>query len=238
MFVACDESGIDPSKKYLVIGSAWISKENLVELEKRVTEIRLKEKCWGEIEWKKVKNSTSNAMFKVYKDFIDLAFQDLSIFFHFVVVEKSLLDMVKYHNDSLELVRFKFMQMLLSRHAENFLDPKGRRGLHIVFDSFDMNERARGEAAKIRSFIERRLDGPIEHLQPCASHICSLIQICDLLTGAIASSWNEPPSKISSKKEKLIKIIEEKSGKVLKSRTLVTERKFNIWVWQPTRRVS
>lgn len=235
MFVACDESGILSSDRYLVIGSAWISKDDLCEFEKMITKLRLERKCWGEIEWLKT-TPISIPMLQFYKDFIGYAFRKVPISFRFIVVEKALLDMPRYHQNSQELIRFKFMHLLLSRHGQHFLPAKDRTGLHIVFDKFTQSKRARDEqwAYKMRGHIERYLGSPIEHMQPCTSHICSLVQLCDLFTGAISTSWNVPPSKISDSKKELIELIERSTGKILRARTLPTERDFNIWIWQPS----
>lgn len=236
MFVACDESGINSSDKYLVIGSAWTSKQGLCDFERKVTELRLKHKCWGEVKWSKVGGAMSDEMFQFYVDFITLAFQEIEVCHRFIIVEKKLLDMRTYHNNSNELVQFKFFHLLISRYAERFLDKQGKKSLHIVFDDFEQGKKAKDEKwlLKTRGHIERHLGGNIEHLQPCISHICSLIQLCDLFTGAISTFWNTSPSKIAPKKEELIKHMEQKTGKKITAQTLPTEKNFNVWVWRPS----
>lgn len=234
MFVACDESGINPSDKYLVIGSAWISKTDLCHFESNVTELRLKKKCWGEIEWSKV-HTMSKSMCQFYKDFISLGFQELPIFLRFIVVDKTLLDMETYHQNSLELVRFKFTNLMISRYAERFFDSQRNKGLHIVFDSFSQSTLARGEnwQNKMRQYIEQHLGVEIEHLQPCCSHICSLVQFCDLFAGAVSISWNKP-SNITNTQKELIEHMESVTSKKLNFRTSLTDKEFNLWVWRPS----
>lgn len=39
MLVACDESGV--GEDFFVVGSAWISKEDFIAFEKKITELRL-----------------------------------------------------------------------------------------------------------------------------------------------------------------------------------------------------
>src|SRR3989344_2226219 len=231
MFVACDESGVNPTDKYLVIGSAWITKQGLCDFEKKITELRLGKKCWGEVEWSKT-GSMSEGVLQFYKDFIGQAFQEIPISLRFIVVEKAKLDMARYHQKSDELVRLKFMYLLLSRHGERFLQKQDRNKLHIVFDSFTQSKKAKTEqwVLRMKGHIERYLGGPIEHIQPCTSHICSLVQLSDLFTGAVSTSWNTPPSKISDNKKELIELIERGVGKTLKARTLLTDKDFNIWV--------
>ncbi|MCL5008834.1 MAG: DUF3800 domain-containing protein [Patescibacteria group bacterium] len=212
-----------------------MSKSKLSEFEKKVTTLRLNSKCWGEIKWNKVR-SMSNDMLSFYKFFIDLAFDDIPVCFRFVVVEKSLLNLKKYHENSIELVRLKFLHLLISRYADKFLDGKTKKGLHIVIDEFEESRQAKEEhwQQKTRKYTESHLECPIEHMQPCNSHICSLVQLCDLFTGATSYSWNTPESKRRLQKNELANYIERKTGKKLDSVTLPTEKEFNMWRWKPS----
>lgn len=236
MFVACDESGNNSSDKYLVIGSVWIDKKNLSEFEKRVTELRLNSKCWGEIEWLKLNAASSEHIIKFYKDFIKLAFDDLKIYFRFIIVKKDWVNLKEYHQGSKELMQLKFMYLSISRYAENCLEKDKQNNLHIVFDSFTESKTSKEEKWRIgtKDFIEKYLGCGVEHLQPCCSHICSLIQLCDLFTGAVSTSWNTPPSKISETKSDLIKYMEKLVKTNFGTITLPSEKDFNIWAWRPS----
>src|SRR3989344_4006109 len=143
MFIACDESGKNSSDRYLVIGSAWVSKSGLSEFEKETTDLRLKRKCWGEIELLKVKNSMSDAIFKTYQDFLSQAFQNIPVSFRCIVIKKSLLDMPTFHDKDEELVYFKFLYLLLSRHGKKIVDTDGKKKLHIVFDKFEQSKKSK-----------------------------------------------------------------------------------------------
>ena len=236
MFVACDESGKGSSNQYLVIGSVWMDKENVPEFEKRVTEFRIINKFWGEIEWLKLSKSTSEKYIDIYKDFIELAFKDLKIYFRFIVVKKDLLDKKTYHQGSEELVQLKFMQLSISRYANRFLEQEKKKRLHIIFDQFQESKKSKEEKwrSTTRQFIEKNVGYKIEHFQPCTSHISSLIQLCDITTGAVSKVWNEPPSKISSTHREMIDHIEKLAHTDLSGRTLPTEMDFNIWAWSPS----
>lgn len=238
MFVACDESGKDPSSKYLVIGTIWIDKDNVSEFEKKATELRLKHKCWGEIEWLKLSGSVSEQIKDFYKEFIDLAFKDLKIYFRFIIVKKSTLDTKTYHKNQKtnKLVQLKFMYYSISRYADRFLEQEKKEGLHIIFDSYQESNQSREEKWRLetRKFIEKYVGCKIEHFQPCKSHISSLVQLCDVITGAVSTVWNKPPSKISNTHNEIIGHIQQLSRKDISARTLPTEKDFNIWVWRPS----
>jgi hypothetical protein len=232
MFVACDESGVDPSNKYLVIGSVWLDKKYVAEFEKRATELRLKNKCWGEVEWLKLKKASSDDIISFYKDFVSLAFKDIKIYFRFIIVEKNKLKMKEFHEKNKELVHLKFMYFSISRYAETFLDMKSKEGLHIIFDNFNECNASKEKhwRKQTKGYIERHLGCNIEHLQPCNSHISSLVQLCDLFTGAVSTVWNFTPSDISASKLNIINHMKELTGKNFGAGTLPTERDFNIWV--------
>lgn len=236
MFVACDESGVESTAKYFVFGSVWLEKQDVIEFEKKIISLRMEKRCWGEVEWLKLSSSsTSDAVLDFYKNFISLAFEGVKIFFRFIIVEKNKLDMAIYHNNSEELVKLKFMHLSISRYAERFLDSAHKQGLHIIYDNFTESKKSRKEQWRIktRDFIEKHLGCSIEHFQPCDSHISSLVQLCDLFTGAVGTAWNTSPSKISISKQVLMEHIESLTGKKLNAITIPTEKEFNIWVWKP-----
>lgn len=233
MFVACDESGIDSSDKYLVIGAVWVSKEAIIDLEKDVTELRIDRKCWGEIKWEKVRKGYTEHF---YKSFIDTVLDGNEVFMSFIIVDKSLADLKVYHKGNPDLMRFKFTYLLLSRNAERLLQTTEERNeMHVVLDSFEESTESRDEKwfAGLRENLERHLGCEIDHVQTCTSHICSLIQFCDLYTGAVATLWNTSPSKITDTKKDLIDYMESKIDKKLNVVTLPTSKKLNIWPWRP-----
>jgi hypothetical protein len=236
MFVACDESGIDASSKYLIIGTVWIKKQDVSEFEKKVSKLRLDEKCWGEIEWLKLSGTTAKNIIDCYKKFISLAFDDIKIHFRFIIVDKSLIDKKTYHKKSDELVHLKFMHLSISRYADRFLSVNDKLGLHIIFDSFQESNVSKEEKWRLqtKNYIERYLHCKIEHFQPCNSHINSLVQLCDLFTGAVSAVWNKPTAKITKTQSGIIKHIEKLTDKKLDALTLPSARDFNIWVWRPS----
>jgi hypothetical protein len=235
MFVACDESGVKPKDKYLIIGSAWVTKQGLCDFEKNTTALRLKNKCWGEIKWDKV-GTMSDQMLKLYKNFIDLAFDNIPVYFRFIVIEKKLVKIKEYHQNNWDLARLKFLNFLISRYAEKFFDKETQKGLHVIFDHFEQSKRAKKEnwESETRKYIEKYLGDTIEHLSPCTSHICSLVQLSDLFTGAIATSWNLPNDERSAQKNELIHYMEAKTKHKFNFSTLLTEKEFNLWVWRPS----
>ena len=69
----------------------------------------------------------------------------------------------------------------------------------------------------------------VERLQPVRSHEAEILQLADLLIGAVTYANRELAS--SPAKQALVQRIRDRSGYSLLRSTLVREQKFNILVW-------
>ena len=169
MFVVCDESGL--GKRFFVIGSAWTPKKHLPQFEKNVSELRLHHKCWGEVKWTKMKNTTPEGIVCFYEDFVKIA-KESDIFFRFIIIDTEKLDYKKIT----EYLQLKFMYLLITRSISynSVLQEKVQPDqLHILFDKFKESMESRDEGWRIQTkqYIEQYLNSAIEHLQPCDSKL-------------------------------------------------------------------
>ena len=217
MFVACDESGLN--KRFFVIGSVWIQKERLPELEATITDLRLRFKCWGEVKWTKITDSTPEHFVCFYEAFVQAAIS-AGLSFHCIIVDTEKLDERKMT----ELLHLKFMYLLLSRSPfrNYFLQEEVQPSqLHILFDQFEESAQSRSEAwrVKTRQFIESHFGTAIEHLQPCDSKINSLLQVVDLFTGLVSQKRNDGAGALSAHRHRLSRIL--------------YGCEFNVWDWEP-----
>jgi hypothetical protein len=73
----------------------------------------------------------------------------------------------------------------------------------------------------------------IKNIQHVHSHDIGLMQLVDLLIGAI--SYHARGLSESQAKSELVQLIKERSGRRLTHNTLPTEHKFNLCIWQPNR---
>ena len=223
MFVACDESGI--GKRYFVLGSVWVPKGNVSEFEKRVSELRLRFKCWGEVKWKKISDHTPENVMYFYREFIE-AISDMDIFFRFIVVDTEKLEEGKV----VEKLQLQFMYLLISRNAvrgvlRTRVNPNE---LHIIFDQFQESKQSRHEGWRkdTRGFLNKHLECEIEHLQPCNSHINSLLQLIDVFTSMLSEKENgSGESFLSVNREQIAKLIDGRYGE-----------RFAVWRWEPYRK--
>ena len=223
MFVACDESGV--GGRYFVLGSVWVPKENVSEFEKRVSELRLRFKCWGEVKWEKISDHTSENVMCFYREFIE-AISDMDTFFRFIVVDTKKLDKGRVD----EKLQLQFMYLLISRNAVRRVLRKriNPNDLHIIFDQFKESRQSRDEGWRMetRDFLNKYLHCKIEHLQPCSSHINSLLQLIDVFTSMLSEKINSSEKSFSSKnREQIARLVE-------KYREKYGER-FAVWDWEP-----
>ena len=221
MFVACDESGADKKDRFFVLGSSWIPKEHVSKFEEKISGLRLRFKCWGEVKWGKVNDCTPDDIMHFYKEFVQ-AVSHIDMYFRFISADKRKLD----ENSVSEELHLKFMYLLISRNAVrgDLRKKVNPSELHILFDQFQESRKSQDEKwrKRTRDFINRYLKCEIEHFQPCDSHINSLIQLTDVVTGLVCKIKNSGKSSMSKNEIQLADFIFEKYG-----------NKFDIWSWHP-----
>jgi len=220
--VYCDETMPDlftakkKKYKYLFIGSIWIEKSLREEIKGKIKDLREKHKCFGEIKWVNVTYQKE----EFYKDIIELFFSyGMQMRFRSIMIDANKM-IWSFHQEDKELGFYKFYYHMLYKwiHDYNtykiFVDIKQNRDLTRVRVLKDvLNNKCKN------SYIEQ--------VQALPSKEVVLIQITDLLLGAISAKLNK--KNLSNKaKINLIKYIEKLLGKEI-SPTYSTENKFNIF---------
>jgi hypothetical protein len=176
-----------------------------------------------EIKWNKV----SKGKFQFYADVVNYFFDNDSLHFRGVVVpDKSALDHPRFsqtHDDFYYKMWFLLLGRLLSE-KERF---------RIYIDIKDAHGAAK--VRKLREVLANDLldfdTEIVQWIQTVRSHDTPLIQLADLLTGAL-SYVNRDLSSNPAKRE-LIRIIQERSGHTLRKTTLIRETKFNLLLFRP-----
>jgi len=230
--IYCDESCHleNDGQGVMVIGAVWCSQEKVKEATERLREIKERHKLPRdfEIKWSKV----SPAKQEFYRDALDYFFDDDDLHFRVVIVpEKKRLNHAAFSQDHDTFYYKLFFQLLkvLLRPDANFfiyLDIKDTRSARKVNK---LKEVLRDSNTQFpRNIIER--------IQNVRSHEVGLIQMADLLLGAVSfatrnlDNATEHPE-ASQTKSALVGRIRERSGYDLTQSTLPTERKFNIFRW-------
>lgn len=185
-------------------------------------------RTYYEIKWNKVSKSQIN----FYRDVIDYFFDDDDLSFRVLVVpDKSLLDYEKYghtHDTFYYKMYFSMLKAILQpEFAHNiYIDIKDTRSTEKVHklekvlrnDKYDYNKEI------------------IKKVQQVRSHEVELVQLADLLIGAV--SYVNRGLKTSEAKNELIERIRQRSRYSLLKSTLIKERKFNILIWESSKYIS
>jgi hypothetical protein len=210
--------------KVMVLGALWLPIEETRDVSEKIREIKKKHKInpHAEIKWVKVSPSKE----EMYYDLIKLFFSKRNMHFRCIVIpDKSLLDYEYFHH-SHNIFYYKMYFNLLKTiwNKENkyrvYIDIKDTLGgekiikLHKVLcnDLYDFS----------REIIER--------IQLVRSHEVEILQLTDLLIGAIA--YENRGLSTSKTKKDIINFIKEKTKYTLKKSTFLSEKKFNIFVWR------
>lgn len=215
--IYCDESSIDnPKSPTMVIGALFIERSIVPEIKKRIKEIRIKHGVNGELKWVK----TSSKVLPFYEELFGYLFSiDASkVTFRCIVVDKSKVNYEKYHKQDKELAFYKFYYQLLKRRLK---DDK-------YYISLDFRpSKNKNSVRRLGEFLGMFSRG-IEHIQAYQSHENVLIQVADILTGAVSFTYNTPTG--GEAKQGLSKIIARSIGKKdLNFKSPFWEDKFNIF---------
>jgi hypothetical protein len=224
--VYCDESCHmeNDHQKAMVLGAIWCPLERSREIAVRIREFKARHDLPSdfEIKWTKV----SPAKVRFYLDIVDYFFDDDDLHFRALIVpDKPKLrhqDFDQTHDDWYYKMYFDMLKIILRPDARYriYIDIKDTRGgqkvakLHEILCSsiFDFS----------RDIIQR--------LQLVRSNEVEIVQMTDLLTGAIAYVNRGLAS--SRAKLAVVERMRQRSGYQLTRTTLFREDKVNLFVWR------
>lgn len=180
--VYCDESRhtSDPSDRYMVIGAVSVPRDCKREIVNQIHHLRAQHATQGEFGWKRL--SPNKQAF--YEDALNLFLGRPELQFRCVVVDRHAIDNELYSDGDAELGFYKlYYQMLV-----HWLSPQC--SYHIYLDT--QNTREKGRFSTLRDILRRRLMGRarILSLEPAESSELELMQLTDLLIGAVGYAWN------------------------------------------------
>ncbi|MFC2170504.1 DUF3800 domain-containing protein [Calditrichota bacterium] len=223
--VYCDESCHLPNNQQsaMVLGAIICLKELSRSKNERIRKIKTKHGLNRnfEIKWTKV----SPSKIEFYEELIDYFFDDQDLEFRGLIVpDKTLLHHEKFdqtHDDWYYKMYFDMLKVIFYPKSSYriFLDIKDTRSalktkkLHEVLCNANYD-------------FSRNL---IKNVQTVHSHEIELLQLADLMIGAI-SAVNRSVTASNAKKE-LIEQIKRRSGYKLTQSTFLREKKLNLFRW-------
>lgn len=222
----CDESCHieNDHQKTMVLGSVWASAEHTKLASARIKEIKTKHgiDSTQEVKWTKI--SPKNA--QMYLDLVDYFFDNADLHFRGLVVpDKTILDHDSYgqtHNDWYYKMYFLLLTAVLAKENKYniYMDIKDTLGGKRI-------AKLREVLASAKYDFERNV---VNRTQLIRSHEVQLIQLADILIGALM--YKHRGAYNSNAKKLIVQRIEQRSGFTLTKNTLLTEDKFNIFIWK------
>ncbi|OPY10197.1 MAG: hypothetical protein A4E66_01618 [Syntrophus sp. PtaB.Bin001] len=219
--IYCDEKSrhtSNPDDPYMVIGALSCPRERKEEFTQRINRMRKIHDVWREFGWKTLSPSRRD----FYWALLDFFRCESELAFRCLVVDRNILDHEQYNQGDNELGFYKlYYQMLV-----HWLKPACV--YHIYLDW--QQNRTQRRFMDLRDILRRKLTGKakIECLEPVSSRQIPLIQMTDLLIGAVGYAWNEKQG--SAIKQDFCSDLAKVVGlRALKTTTMLSEEKFNIF---------
>jgi len=225
--IYCDESChlLNDGQKAMVLGALWCFKLKAAKHNREIALLKSKYRLspFFEIKWTKISSGKRD----FYLDLVNYFFDQRTMGFRaWVIPDKTILahdDYNQTHDDWYYKMYFYLLRNLISteRKYHVYLDIKDTRSRKKLQNLREVLSNANYDFS--RQIIER-----IQHVH---SHDIGLMQLVDLLTGAI--SYHARGFTSSSGKNDIVELIKERTGLSLTRNTLPGERKFNICIWRP-----
>lgn len=217
--VYCDESCIEAifdkeAHKYSVIGGVWIPAHYRKELKEELNVIKEKYAIKGELKWNKV----SPKYIDLYKEIVSLFFSSCNIRFRVIVLDASNINNEVYNQSSGELGFYKFYYQLIQHWLYD-------NNAYSIFLDHKINA-YKSRVHELWRILRYSTNADIENVQALPSEESVIIQLADILTGAVAARFNCNTTSVA--KKEVIKLIETSLGHPI-SPTKRDEQKFNVF---------
>ncbi|MDE6353739.1 MAG: DUF3800 domain-containing protein [Prevotella sp.] len=218
--IYCDESSWEAlfnknAHTYAVIGGVWIPAEERQSLKDSIREMKDRYSLYGEMKWKNI-CPTSVAL---YKELISLFFNNKKIRFRAICIKAKEVNHNRFNAGNGELGFYKFYfqlihhWMLMGNSYQIFLDYKTNGYQHRV--------------QELGLILNNASTAELTQIQALPSEESVLIQLADVLTGAVASAFNNK-AVASNSKRTIRDLIEFNLGHPIKG-TTAGETKFNVF---------
>jgi len=222
--VYCDESchlehdGCD----VMVFGALRADASAVEPAIRAIKELRAKFNYQTELKWTKLLRK----QLPFYLELIDLFLANPALRFKAtVVINKHLLDHTQYNEGSHGTFYYKMAFYTL----RDFLEKDKAYRIHLDY----MDTQGKARAQKLLEILGSAKAASVLSAQTVRSHESQLIQLCDILIGAMAYARRFPSEKRSEVKGAIVKHLEARLRRSLVLGTPPWEEKFNIFVFSP-----
>lgn len=236
--IYCDESCHLQNDKepVMVIGAVYCPIEKKEEIFERLYSFKVKHNLipknkknekdnrpYYELKW----NKASKSKIEYYKDVINYFFDDDDLQFRVLVgSNKSAIDYEKFNHTHDTFYYKMYFGMLKA-----ILNPENSHHIYIDIKDTKSKEKVHKLEQVLRNDKYDYSKEIIKKVQQVRSHEVEMLQLADLLIGATA--YVNRGLNNSKAKNELINLIKHRSKYSLTKSTLLKERKFNVFIWEP-----
>lgn len=224
--VYCDESchlEHDPWN-IMVLGCVWLPAREVKKVSNRLRDLKLRYDYKWETKWTRV----SPGALEMYQAILDYFWDEPNLKFRAVVVnDKKELDHKRFNAGSADAFYYKMFYQAI----KHIIDP--RETYRVYIDKKDTWSAVRTENLRdiLRTKFQDYRGESIARIQQVRSHESQLVQLCDLLIGAL--SYHNRGLKESPAKQQLVQQLSERALQDLGMRSSFGARKFNIFFFDP-----
>ena len=180
-------------------------------------------RTYYELKWNKV----SKSKIEYYKDVINYFFDDDDLQFRTLVVsDKSAINYEKFNHTHDTFYYKMYFGMLKA-----ILNPENSHHIYIDIKDTRSKEKVHKLEQVLRNDKYDYSKEIIKKVQQVRSHEVEILQLTDLLIGATA--YVNRGLNNNKAKNELINLIKHRSKYSLTKSTLLKERKFNVFIWEP-----
>ncbi|MDE4542249.1 DUF3800 domain-containing protein [Thermoanaerobacterium sp. R66] len=226
--IYCDESCHleHDDSKVMVIGGIWCSKNKIKYISDKIKDLKIKHGIKPNFEVKWVKVSPNKIEF--YSDMIKLFLKETDLHFRCLIVsDKTKLRHFDFNQDHNTFYDKMYYLMLC-----NIIDTSNSYNIYIDIKDTHTNEKSKILAKYLRNKYYDYNCNIIQKIQPVNSSEIQLMQLVDILIGAV--SYINRDLKSSEAKLRITKELKEQSGLALNHSTSFFSKKINIFVWDPS----
>lgn len=236
--IYCDESCHLQNDKepVMVIGAVYCPIEKKEEIFERLYSFKVKHnlipknkkndkdnRTYYELKWNKV----SKSKIEYYKDVINYFFDDDDLQFRVLVVSNKTDINYEKFNHTHDTFYYKMYFGMLKA----ILNPENSHHIYIDIKDTKSKEKVHKLEQVLRNDKYDYSKEIIKKVQQVRSHEVEILQLTDLLVGATA--YVNRGLANSKAKNELIQLIKHRSKYSLTKSTLLKERKFNVFIWEP-----
>jgi hypothetical protein len=215
----------------MALGCVWSLASKVRGISQRIREFKSKHNISShcEVKWIKV----SEAKVNLYVDLVDYFFDDNDLHFRGVLIpDKSILNHRAY-----EQTHDSWYYKMLFVMLEPIINPLHKYRVYIDIKDTRSEQRRKLLEEVLRNSRYDSVGGIIEKVQQIRSHESEMLQLADLLLGAVcyhhrSQTGDLRGQTVNTGKLKVIRRIQRRSGKSLSYTTWLCEPKFNLLVWQ------